>query len=374
MEKIFRLFGIMVFFSLVTWSELYAARSTVLENARGSVEVCLRKKSDLITPVTTDGKFNVGIGIVPLSITNVDPQTHSAEIDFYLTVEYEIDASMPNVKCVGKNASQVWEMFYNPDIEFTFISNPEYMQGEHWMVEDNRFAFMTRVRGDIQLIGDFRNFPFDNITINIGVAGEDSSKYLLFHPSDWYHADLNNLLPEFSDIQIPGWHLSKAYFSFNEDVVREAEEYWQEIQLTLEVRRMPLTYVFRLQLPLLCLYMIALFSLILRNENSKTGNFDDLIEARMAVQVGCVLALFAYSLYFMTIIPETGYLTLGDLNWSVFMVAMLLVILSEYARIELSTRNYSLSLKTLLISSSLLIVLLLIIYQAAVLIKWWGIL
>ena len=342
-------------------------------DARGDQSICNESfKNEILPKVNQNGLFEIGIGIAPISIREISPEDNLAEIDFYLTIEYDIDINLPNVKCVGNKSSNVWNIFFNPDIEFMTISGPEYLQGDHWMIENNKFAYMTRVRGNVELNGNFRFFPFDTLSIRVTVSGEDNSKAVLLKPSVWYHSSLSNFLSEFQGIQIPGWTLSKAFFKKYEPSSSEIEKgYWDELTLHLEIKREPLTSFMRTTLPLLILYLITFFSFLLREE--KTGmplGDDTFTETRMSIQVGSLLALFAYSLYIMEVIPETSYLTLGDLGWMTFMVSTLLVIFSEYIpnKLIFLGRSVNFKLFSLLVSASL--VFLLVVCQIVLYLNW----
>jgi hypothetical protein len=133
---------------------------------------CTGTETKNFLPITDDkGIFKVGIGIVPLGITKFNLKESSAEVDFYLTIEYLLKEKVNNITCVGDDASNVWKIFYNPDIEFMNIPNPEYLQGWHWLVQDNRFIYMTRVRGTAFIDGSFHKFPFDKAQISFSTSG-----------------------------------------------------------------------------------------------------------------------------------------------------------------------------------------------------------
>ena len=345
------LFSVLVVLSTLSVDSL----ADTLEAARGNRSICSEIPERPILPkVNSANQFVVGIGIYPISIKNISPEKNNAEIDFYLTIEYPIESAIADVKCVGDLSTEVWNIFYNPDIEFMSISNPEYLQGQHWMIENGRFAFMTRAKGNIDLNGDFRQFPFDKLSVKVSVAGEDSSKYLLLTPSKWYHSDLNDLISEFSDLSIPGWSLVDAFFSKYEPSSYESEnEFWDEVILNLEIEREPTTYVARTVVPLLVLYLIAFFSFLISDQSGLPSGKDSFTETRVAIQVGTLLALFAYCLYLMDVIPETSYLTLGDLTWSTFMASVLLVIFSEYLPNEILVMNRAIPLKKICLGLSL---------------------
>jgi hypothetical protein len=104
--------------------------------------LCKEKKhAQLLVPKKgISGAYEVGVGIVPHSITKFNTKEGTADIDFYFTVEYELDKTFSDIKCVGEDAKDVWKIFYNPDIEFLSIPDPQTAQGFHWLVDKNRFV------------------------------------------------------------------------------------------------------------------------------------------------------------------------------------------------------------------------------------------
>ena len=101
---------------------------------------CTDERNKKLTPNKgNNDAYEVGVGIVPLNITKFNLRESSVDIDFYLTVEFILSSKVQDVKCVGDDAKNVWKIFYNPDIEFMNIPDPQYMQGFHWLVKENRF-------------------------------------------------------------------------------------------------------------------------------------------------------------------------------------------------------------------------------------------
>lgn len=332
------------------------------QNARGDTRLCAPSNTLFTPKVTEDNRYEVGIGIQPIRVTNISPSNNIAVVDFYLTIEYPLSESHANVKCVGHLANDVWKRFYNPDIEMMTIHDPETVQGHHWMVENNRFAYMTRVKGSANIVGNFRYFPFDELEIPIVVAGEDSSAYMDLVPSEWYHeaASTDEIEISLEGIHVPGWRMENAFFTeVDSEWVSESEEYWDELGVTLAVKREPATKVARGLLPLLILFFVTFGSYTLRESEDFPSGRDRLVDTRIHVQIGTLLALFAYTLYLMELIPETAYLTLGDLTWIVFMVAIGLVLLSEYLPNEVSIAGRALIIKTLALRGAFTLVCLL---------------
>jgi hypothetical protein len=330
--------------------------------ARGDTSLCATS-NQLYTPKKTEqGQYQVGIGIQPVRITNISPADNVAIVDFYLTIEYQLAADHANVKCVGHLADSVWKRFYNPDIEIMTIHDAKTLQGHHWMVENNRFAYMTRVTGNAEIIGNFRYFPFDEIEIPITVAGEDSSLYLDLIPSKWYHEanSIEEIDIPVEGINVPGWRTESASFKeIGDEWVYQSGEYWDELAVILSVKREPTTKVARGLLPLLILFLVTFGSYSLREYKEMPSGRDRLVDTRVHIQIGTLLALFAYTLYLMELIPETAYLTLGDVTWVIFMMAIGLVLLSEYLPNEITTRNGRLVIKKLALGAAVSLVCLL---------------
>jgi len=339
--------SLLLIFVFFLSSGVHASQAT--GSARGDTRLC-KPSAILYTPETTpDGKYSVGIGIQPIRITNVSPSESVALVDFYLTIEYRLAAEHPDVKCVGHLGDTVWQRFYNPDIEMLSMHNPEAVQGHHWMVEDGRFAYMTRVKGNAEINGNFRLFPFDTIEIPITVGGEDSSKYLDLVPSHWYHeaSSVEEITLPLDGINLPGWRVNSAHYTeVNTEWVSDAGEYWDELGIVVSVKREPNTKIARGLLPLLILFCVTFGSYSLRDSKELPSGRDRLVDTRIHIQVGTLLALFAYTLYLMELIPETSYLTLGDLTWTTFMLAIGLILLSEYLPNVVLIKNWMLSVKT----------------------------
>jgi hypothetical protein len=343
----------------------HAKSNSPLYLARGNEDICaLNLKNQILPKLNKDGKFEVGIGMQPISIKDISPKDNSAEVDFFLTIEYEIEEKLNDVKCVGSKAEKIWDIFYNPDIEFMSISDPEYVQGYHWLIEKNRFAYMTRVRGHVELNGNFRSFPFDNLLLKIIASPEDSSETVILKPSLWYHKNINNLTSDFSNIKFAGWNLDYAYFERKQSKLADRESLdWDELSLNLKIVRDPTTVFVRTSVPLFILFLITFCSIFLSEEGIFKRNNDRFTETRVQIQVGTLFALFAFSLYIMEVIPETSYLTLGDLNWFTFMLATLLILSSEYIPNYLNILNKSINLKLIFLVFSFLIVAILMAFQ-----------
>jgi len=132
----------------------------------------------------------------------------------------------------------------------------------------------------------------------------------------------------------------------NTEWVSDAGEYWDELGIVVSVKREPNTKIARGLLPLLILFCVTFGSYSLRDSKELPSGRDRLVDTRIHIQVGTLLALFAYTLYLMELIPETSYLTLGDLTWTTFMLAIGLILLSEYLPNVVLIKNWMLSVKT----------------------------
>lgn len=301
---------------------------------------CDSKLSHKLFPVKDkNGAYEVGVGIVPLNITKFNLKESSAEVDFYLTIEYRLQERVTDVKCVGEDAQSVWRIFYNPDIEFMNIPNPEYMQGWHWLISGNRFIYMTRAKGTVAIDGDFRRFPFDSTKISFTASGEDNIKVMRLHPSEWYHPSAEALQKQMDGVKIPGWQLNGAAFSQKLDVAEDGTGTWDLLSLELDLARKSSTIVIRSGVPLLFLYLVAFFSLRLPEK---------FLDVRVGTQAAVLLALFAYSVYFIESIPATDYLTFGDWTWITILTAIFLIIGSEALGHSANVRAWELSLKRML--------------------------
>jgi hypothetical protein len=291
---------IMTFFLLI--SSLFSGQ-TLLANER-----CLTPPPNgLVMPKKgTTGAHEIGIGIEPHSLTKFNTKEGTAEIDFYYTIEYELAEPLEDLKCVGNDAKSVWDIFYNPSIEFFSISNPVEGQGFHWLIENNRFVYLTRINGTIVLDGDFRLFPFDNVNASIKMAAGEDDRKILLKPSLWYMPEYPNISKEISKIRIvSGWSLVDAKF-VNVKYPWRFGRFGDGLDFRIEVDRKPLPFLVRAGLPLSLIFIIALTT-----RYALMGSKD----TQMGILSGLLLSIFAYSIYLNEQIPETEYLTFADFMW-----------------------------------------------------------
>ena len=268
-----------------------------------------------------NGAFEVGVGIVPHSITKFNTKEGTADIDFYLTVEYVLQNDLVDVKCVGDDAKDVWKIFYNPDIEFLTIPDPQNVQGFHWLIDKNRFVFMTRLKGTVVLLGDFRWYPFDRVTVPLRMQGEDDDRTLLLGPSKWYLPNYPDISREMSNLRISGWEIARAEY-VNKKHTWNFGRFGDALYFEIEIVRRPMPFIIRAGLPLTLIFVIALVSKrALRNTE----------EAQLEILSGLLIAIFAYSIYLNDKIPETDYITFGDFMWIGALLAIFSIIVGRLA-------------------------------------------
>jgi hypothetical protein len=174
------------------------------------------------------------------------------------------------------------------------------------------------------------------------------------------------LTSDFSNIKFAGWNLDYAYFERKQSKLADRESLnWDELSLNLKIIREPTTIFVRTSVPLLILFLITFCSIFLAEGGIFERNSDRFTETRVQIQVGTLFALFAFSLYIMEVIPETSYLTLGDVNWFTFMLATLFILSSEYVPNYLNFRNKNINLNLVFLVFSFFIVAILMTFQVA---------
>lgn len=291
-----------------------------------AADLCKRQKdTGLIMPKKgPTGAYEVGVGIVPHSLTKFDTKDGTADIDFYFTVEYELEGEHADIKCVGDDAADVWKIFYNPDVEFMTIPDPEAAQGFHWLIEKNRFVFMTRLKGSVVLAGDFRWFPFDRVVAPIRMQGEDDDRILRLKPSKWYLPNYPDLTKEMSTLRLPGWVLTRAEYLHVRDPWNDGR-FGDQLDFEIEITRTPLPFLVRAGLPLTLILIVAL---VTRKTLHRSA------DVQMQVLSGLLLSIFAYSIYLNDRIPETDYLTFGDYMWIGALISIFSIIIGRLAAMQ----------------------------------------
>lgn len=325
-------------------SSIVFAGSDYLDSPLNAAVNCAYEGQDPIMPLQNDkGSFEVGVGILPLRVSSFDVEESSAKIDFYFTVEYLVDANLPDAKCLGDSAGDVWKIFYNPDLEFVNISDPNEFQGSSWLIEDGRFAYLTRVTGTVDVDSNLRTFPFDEALIRVTVASEDDSHITRLLPSVWYHKDLSQLATSLDRITVKGWRITNANFE------SELVDGWDELTLAVEFERVAMPLIVRLGFPMLILWLIVIVSTI----SSRLSTSD-----KLAIQASVLISFFALNIFLVQAFPEADYVTFGDLSWSVYLVSTFLILCRECidSSNKWASRNYFFR-APLLVLSILLIVM-----------------
>lgn len=264
------------------------------------------------------------MGIAPHSLTKFNTKDATADIDFYFTVEYELAGTYPDIKCVGEDAKDVWKIFYNPDIEFLSIPEPQTPQGYHWLVDKNRLVFMTRHKGSVVLSGDFRWFPFDRVVAPIRMQGEDDDRTLLLKPSKYYLPNYPDLSREMSNLRLPGWTLTRAEY-VNVKNPWSYGRFGDGVDFQIEIARTPIPFLVRAGLPLTLILIVAL---VTRKALQHSR------DAQMSVLSGLLLSIFAYSIYLNDRIPETDYLTFGDYMWIGALLSIFSITIGRLAALQ----------------------------------------
>ena len=311
--------------------------------------LCKEKKhAQLLVPKKgISGAYEVGVGIVPHSITKFNTKEGTADIDFYFTVEYELDKTFSDIKCVGEDAKDVWKIFYNPDIEFLSIPDPQTLQGFHWLVDKNRFVFMTRLKGTVVLSGDFRWFPFDRVTVPLRMQGEDDDRNLLLKPSKWYLPNYPDISKEMENLRISGWEIVRAEYIHKKHQWNFGR-FGDGLYFEIEIVRKPIPFLVRAGLPLTLILIIALVSrrVLMKSE-----------EAQLQVLSGLLVAIFAYSIYLNDRIPETDYITFGDFMWIGALLAIFSIIIGRMAVMNTATKPLRVRIEIISTGFALLIYL-----------------
>jgi hypothetical protein len=329
-------------FFLSALSSIVFAGSDYLDSPLNASLNCAYEGQDLIMPLRDDkGSFEVGIGILPLSVSSFDAEESSATIDFYFTVEYLVDANLPDTKCLGNLAGDVWKLFYNPDLEFMNIPDPQEVQGSSWLIEDGRFAYLTRVMGTVNVDSGLARFPFDQALIRVIVAGEDAAHITRLLPSVWYHEDLSQLATSLDRVRVRGWRIRDANFDL------EVVDGWDELTLTVEFERISLPLVVRLGLPMIILWLIVIVS----TTSSRLSVSD-----KLSVQASVLISFFALNIFLVEAFPQADYLTFADLSWGVYLVSTFLILCRECIDIKTEGAARGRFFRTPLLSTSILLI------------------
>jgi hypothetical protein len=245
-------------------------------------------------PAAPSGPNEVTVGVYVNDIQQLDLQTHSYAMDFYVWLRWKNPDINPAAKLEYMNPFQLWG----------HIPTPLYEEPQS--LPDGSKYMAIRYQGQFNSKLPLEKYPFD--TQNLIVQFEDSSSgsdKQVFVPDT--EAILLN--PEMT---LPGYILgkptltvqSKPYPTNFGDTSLTALEPYSRVTFDVPVHRPAITYAIKIILPIFLVVICAAFVFFIH---------PSFVEGRIGMGITALLTLVALQLTTNSLLPEVDYLMMIDM-------------------------------------------------------------
>ena len=245
-------------------------------------------------PAAPTGPNEVTVGVYVNDIQQLDLQTHSYAMDFYVWLRWKNPDINPSATLEYMNPFQLWGHIPTP-----LYSEPQSLpDGSKYMA--------IRYQGQFNSKLPLEKYPFD--TQNLIVQFEDSSSGAnkqIFVP-DTEPVTLN---PEMT---LPGYILGKPTLTIQSrpyptnfgDTSLTTLEPYSRVTFDVPVHRPSLTYAIKIILPIFLVVICAAFVFFIH---------PSFVEGRIGMGITALLTLVALQLTTNSLLPEVDYLMMIDM-------------------------------------------------------------
>ena len=245
-------------------------------------------------PAAPSGPNEVTVGVYVNDIQQLDLQTHSYAMDFYVWLRWENPDINPAAKLEYMNPFQLWG----------HIPTPLYEEPQS--LPDGSKYMAIRYQGQFNSKLPLEKYPFD--TQNLIVQFEDSSSGAtkqIFVPD-------TNAITLNPEMTLPGYILGKATLTveskpyptnFGDTSLTELEPY-SRVTFDVPVHRPSLTYAIKIILPIFLVVICAAFVFFIH---------PSFVEGRIGMGITALLTLVALQLTTNSLLPEVDYLMMIDM-------------------------------------------------------------
>lgn len=245
-------------------------------------------------PATTSGPNEVTVGVYINDIQQLDLQTHSYAMDFYIWLRWKNPDINPSASLEYMNPFQLWG----------HVATPLYEEPQD--LDDGSKYMAIRYQGQFNSKLPLEKYPFDNQSLI--VEFEDNSagaETQIFVPDD----SPVSLNPEMT---LPGYVLGKPSMTINSkpyptnfgDTRLAALEPYSRVTIAVPVHRPTFTYAIKLILPIFLVAACAALVFFIH---------PSFVEGRIGMGITALLTLVALQLTTNSQLPEVDYLMMIDM-------------------------------------------------------------
>jgi Neurotransmitter-gated ion-channel transmembrane region len=258
-------------------------------------------------PAAPSGPNEVTVGVYVNDIQQLDLQTHSYAMDFYVWLRWKNPDINPAAKLEYMNPFQLWG----------HIPTPLYEEPQ--TLPDGSKYMAIRYQGQFNSKLPLEKYPFDSQ--NLIIEFEDSS----VGASKQYFVPDENAVTMNPEMTLPGYILGKPTLtiaskpyptSFGDTSLAEPEPY-SRVTVSVPVHRPAFTYAIKIILPIFLVVICAAFVFFIH---------PSFVEARVGMGITALLTLVALQLTTNSLLPEVDYLMMIDMLYFaayIFVIASL---------------------------------------------------
>jgi len=253
------------------------------------------------------GPDEVTVGVYVNDIQQLDLQTHSYAMDFYVWMRWTNPEIDPSLTLEFMNPFQLWGHI------------PTYLYEEPQVLDDGSLYMALRYQGQFNSKLPLEKYPFDSQ--NLIIEFEDNSAGTgsqIFVPDN----DAATMNPEMT---LPGYILGQPIMSISSkpyptnfgDTNLTDKEPYSRVTVSVPVHRPPFTYALKVILPIFLVAACAALVFYIH---------PNYVEGRIGMGITALLTLVALQLTSNSQLPEVDYLMLIDMLYIaayVFVIAAL---------------------------------------------------
>ena len=258
-------------------------------------------------PAAPSGPNEVTVGVYVNDIQQLDLQTHSYAMDFYIWLRWKNPDINPAAKLEYMNPFQLWG----------HIPTPLYEEPQ--TLPDGSKYMAIRYQGQFNSKLPLEKYPFDSQ--NLIVEFEDSS---VGSRKQYFVPDENPVTMN-PEMTLPGYILgkptltiaSKPYPTNFGDTSLTAPDPYSRVTVSVPVHRPAFTYAIKIILPIFLVVICAAFVFFIH---------PSFVEARVGMGITALLTLVALQLTTNSLLPEVDYLMMIDMLYFaayIFVIASL---------------------------------------------------
>ena len=235
---------------------------------------------------------NVYVGVYVLNLGKFELATGAYTVDFYLSLRSQEPVEMEDFEFMNGRAATVDKLIDTPTEKF------------------------YRIQANLSQNLDLRRYPFDEHLLTIEIEDKRRTVDELVYVVDEQNCGVD------PGVIVVGWRLAgweAKVLTHNYEIYGET---YSRFVFGLRIQRVVLNAVIKSFLPIACMVLVGLLSLLLT---------PDKVTTRLSLDISILLGAVMFHVNLTASIPPVGYLTLADRVMIVTYIVLVLILLSGVA-------------------------------------------